>query len=216
MSGQQVAFNEASAAGDVDPGHLHDFVGAVAGLVRQRPTLSLVNVAGVVTARDNRLFAEMQSALRHDQLALLLEAMGRCPSGYDGSEPTWPAGKVVGFECVGATLAKDLGVGLVSLPSAEQWRSERLAYEPAEQVAVGAGEALVNCYDEPSGVTRSTMDTDVAASALIAVGLGSCDLARLSGDWKNLVSDVRERAAILLDVPITALGHGSTWLDSKP
>lgn len=153
MSGQQVAFNEASAAGDVDPGHLHDFVGAVAGLVRQRPTLSLVNVAGVVTARDNRLFAEMQSALRHDQLALLLEAMGRCPSGYDGSEPTWPAGKVVGFECVGATLAKDLGVGLVSLPSAEQWRSERLAYEPAEQVAVGAGEALVNCYDEPSGVT---------------------------------------------------------------
>lgn len=66
------------------------------------------------------------------------------------------------------------------------------------------------------GQLRSTMDTDVAASALIAVGLGSCDLARLSGDWKNLVSDVRERAAILLDVPITVLGHGSTWLDSKP
>lgn len=153
MSGQPIAFNEASAAGDVDPGHLRDFVDAVAELVRQRPTLSLVNVAGVYTGRENRLFAEIESALQRDQLGLLLEVMGRCPSGYFGSEPTWRGGKVVGFECVGATLAKDLGVGLISLPSEDHWKSERLAYEPAEQVAVGVGQALVNCYDQPSGAT---------------------------------------------------------------
>lgn len=154
----ELSFSDASTTSLIQ----NEFVDGLIEILQQKPSIAFLNIDALYTITHNTdCYSIILNTLSRDQKEQFLQAVGKCPSGWQGGI-NWRSEGLVeittsGRISTGFAMAATRKTSLAGVPSAPEWCNEIIEGQKSKmddsgEISTG-GVELVHWFDGPTATT---------------------------------------------------------------